>query len=193
MHSISLLILCQHTDNVAHADTMPLRSATPRIGEGKRGADGHIAYLLRQAAAALRAALDAEFAVADLTGPQFLVLNLLAAYPGVSGAELARLTQLTPQTINLVVRKLERDALVHREPHASHGRVLCVALTPKGRQTLQRCKRLADAVERRMSRLLGTEAEALVRRWLVDVALELAPGTGRRARPGARAGRRTRP
>lgn len=165
---------------------MPVLTPTPRIGEGKRGARGHIAYLLRQAAAALRSALDAEFAAAGLTGPQFLVLNLLAAYPGVSGAELARLTQLTPQTINLVVRKLERDALLDREPHASHGRVLRLALSAKGRQTLQRCKRLADEVERRMSRGLSVDAEAQVRRWLVDVALELAPDPQRRARRGPR-------
>jgi DNA-binding MarR family transcriptional regulator len=165
---------------------MPAPTLTPQIGEGKRGAGGHIAYLLRQAAAALRSALDAEFAAAGLTGPQFLVLNLLAAYPGISGAELARLTQLTPQTINLVVRKLERDALVDREPHASHGRVLCLAPTAKGRRTLQRCKRLADGVERRMSRGLGADAEALVRRWLVDVALELATDAQRRALRGSR-------
>lgn len=160
---------------------MPSHSLTPGIGEGKRGPDGHVAYLLRQAAAAVRSALDAEFAAAGLTGPQFLVLNLLSAYPGISGAELARLAQLTPQTINLVVRKLERDALVGREPHASHGRVLCLALTVRGRQMLRSCKRLADGVERRMCRGLDAGTEAVVRRWLVDVALELSPQARRRA------------
>ena len=60
----------------------------------------------------------------DVTSPQFVVLTMIVAYPGVSGADLARLTFLTPQTVNLIVRKLERDKLVRRSEHETHGRVL---------------------------------------------------------------------
>lgn len=149
------------------------RGGIPAAGEGKRGREGHIAYLLRQAHGAVRSALDAELGRAGLTTPQFLVLNLLAAYPGASGAELARISQLTAQTVNLIVRKLERDGLVARREHESHGRVLRIELTRAGEERLRRCKRIAGGVERRILALLDAESEAEVRRWLTAVAVTL--------------------
>jgi DNA-binding MarR family transcriptional regulator len=157
----------------------------PGVGEGRRGTEGHIAYLLRQAGGAVRWALDAELAREGLTSPQFLVLTLLQAYPGLSGADLARLTQLTPQTINLVVRKLERDALVNRVPHEAHGRVLRLEVNAAGRRRLVRCRQLADRIEQRMLALLDARSEPVVRRWLVGVAREFgaqAPASASRKR-----------
>jgi len=103
------------------------------------------------------------------------VLNLLDAYPGASGADVARIAQLTPQTVNLVVRKLERDALIARRSDATHGRVLSMQLTALGRRRLGQSKRLADAVERRLLAMLDVETESKVRRWLSEIAVELAP------------------
>lgn len=145
----------------------------PAAGEGKRGAEGHIAYLLRQAHGAVRIALDSEFAEAGLTTPQFLVLNLLDAYPGASGAELARIAQLTPQTVNLIVRKLERDKLIGRSEHETHGRVLCLEITAAGKTRLRHCKRRADDIERRLVSLLDAGSETKVRGWLTAVAVTL--------------------
>jgi len=146
----------------------------PGPGDAKRGAQGHISYLLRQAHGMVRHALDTALAEAGLTTPQFLVLNLLDAYPGVSGADLARIAQLTPQTVNLIVRKLERDRLIAREGHESHGRILRMGLTAAGRRRLQRCKRLADGVERRILRLLDADSERTLRRWLSELAVTLS-------------------
>ena len=95
----------------------------PGASEGKRGTQGHIGYLLRQAHGALRGALDAALVEAGLTTPQFLVLTLLDAYPGASGADIARIAQLTPQTVNLIVRKLADGKLLGRNEHETHGRV----------------------------------------------------------------------
>src|SRR5829696_10533848 len=108
--------------------------AIPRPGEGKRGPHGHLGYLLRQASVALRTALDRALADQGLTSPQFAVLTMIAAYPGVSGADLARLTLLTPQTINVIVRNLERDGAIAKTPDPVHGRIIRIELTEKGRQ-----------------------------------------------------------
>jgi DNA-binding MarR family transcriptional regulator len=148
-------------------------AVTPAVGSGKRGPDGHIGYLLRQATAAVRAAHDMALAQAHLTTPQFLVLNLLDAYPGASGAELARTAQLTPQTMNLIVRKLERDRLVERIEHETHGRVLRLKLTGKGTERLRLAKTLSGKIERRILALVDSTTERKLRRWLVDVALAL--------------------
>lgn len=145
----------------------------PAIGEGTRGDKGHIAYLLRQAQASVRLALDAQFAVTGLTTPQFLVLGLLDSYPGASGADLARVAQLTPQTVNLIVRKLEEGGLIERTSHETHGRVLRMDITRAGKARLRQCKRLADEVENELLALVDADGQETVRRWLVDVAVKL--------------------
>ncbi len=147
--------------------------APPALGEGKRGPEGHIGYLLRQAQAAVRNAFDEAFADIGLTAPQFLVLNLLDAYPGASGAELARSAQLTPQTMNLIVRKLERDSLIVRREHETHGRVLRLELTAAGTAALRDCKVLAARIERQILALADADTERKLRRWLVEVAVAL--------------------
>ena len=145
----------------------------PAVGTGKRGPDGHIGYLLRQAQAAVRHAHDVALAEAGLTTPQFLVLNLLDAYPGASGAELARSAQLTPQTMNLIVRKLEHEGLIVRGEHETHGRVLRLRLTAAGKARLREGKILSDRIERRILALAEADTERKLRRWLVDVAVAL--------------------
>jgi DNA-binding MarR family transcriptional regulator len=148
-------------------------AALPTAGSGKRGPDGHIAYLLRQAQGAVRQALDAAFADAGLTSPQFLLLTLLDAYPGASGAELARLALLTPQTVNLVVRNLERDGLLEKTVHETHGRVLRLELTQAGQQSLRECRRQANAVEQQLLALMEPKQEPALRLWLAQVAQTL--------------------
>ena len=53
-----------------------------------------------------------ERALADLgvTPPQFVVLTMLRAYPGLSGADLARVAMLTPQTTGVIIRNLDATA-----------------------------------------------------------------------------------
>ncbi|HEY8165226.1 MAG TPA: MarR family transcriptional regulator [Gemmatimonadaceae bacterium] len=145
----------------------------PAVGAGKRGPDGHIGYLLRQAQAAMRLAYDTSLSKLGLTAPQFLVLNLIDAYPGASGAELARTAQLTPQTMNLILRKLEREGLIERDEHETHGRVLRLTLTPKGTARLRNAKTLSDKIERRVLALADADTERKLRHWLVDVAVAL--------------------
>src|SRR6476619_2229869 len=96
----------------------------PAIGEGYRGAEGHSGYLLRQAWYAFRTAMDGARREEGLTGAQYAVLSVLARDPGLSGADLARACNTTPQAMNGVLATLERDGLVERHPHPTHGRIL---------------------------------------------------------------------
>lgn len=57
----------------------------PAPGEGKRGEDGYLGYLLRQAHAAVRLTMERTLADLGVTSPQFAVLTMLKAYPGLSG------------------------------------------------------------------------------------------------------------
>jgi DNA-binding MarR family transcriptional regulator len=146
----------------------------PRPGEAKRGPQGYLGYLLRQANTAFRGATDRTLAELDVTTPQFAVLTMIVAYPGLSGADLARLTALTPQTINVIVRNLERAGAIAKSAHAVHGRILQLVPTPRGLALLRRCRTRANGLETRLARLAGREEERAVRRWLSAVAETLA-------------------
>lgn len=149
--------------------------ALPAAGVGKRGQRGYLAYLLRQANAATRLALDRALAEFDVTSPQFSALVMIGAYQPLSSADLARLTLLTPQTVNVIVRNLLERGAIRRIPHAVHGRILNVELTDEGRQLLSRCRARADRVDTRLEDGLSTEAEReAVRRWLIYVAKTFA-------------------
>lgn len=151
--------------------------APPRAppGEGRRGQEGHIGYLLRQAQGAFRAAGDAALADTGLTLPQYGVLSWLVIEGALSGAELARLSMQTPQTLDSVIKNLERNGLVARTPDPVHGRILRVALTEEGRRRAAAAKRRIDALERRLTAGLGAAEERAVRAWLAAVARDLLP------------------
>lgn len=146
------------------------RSHIPAIGEGKRGVDGHISYLLRQAHAAHRIRMEKALAAEDMTLPQFSALTMIAAYPGASGAELARLSLLTPQTMSFIVKNLEKAGLIRRQPHEQHGRIQNIDLTDAGRERLGRCKAMVKSIEDDLLAGLAPDDESVVRRWLVDIA-----------------------
>ena len=147
-----------------------MSAGAPAAGEGKRGESGHLGYLLRQAQTAHRQAMEHALAPLGVTPPQFTVLTMLVAYPGASGADLARLSLLTPPTVSVIVANLERMGALVRTPHATHGRVLQIGVSAKGKQLLARCRTAVDAIEQDMAVGLTAVEETAVRRWLVRIA-----------------------
>lgn len=109
-----------------------------------------------------------------LTVPQYAALLMLHERPRVSGAELARLCLVTPQTMSTVLANLEEKKLLQRSAHPIHSHVLETTLTPLGRELLGRADRVALAVEKRLAdafrvderdlfkKLLSRSIEALV-------------------------------
>lgn len=147
-------------------------AAIPAPGEGKRGEAGHIGYLLRQAGAAHRLRMERALADLDITPPQFVVLTMLAAYPGISGADVARLAALTPQTVSVIVANLERSGAITRHPHAVHGRIQQIDVTAQGEALLKQCRTRVRKVEAGMTEGFTSAEEQVIRRWLVNIARE---------------------
>ena len=154
--------------NLAFAALRP-----PPPGPGNRGEAGNLGYLLRQAQAAARLTLERALADLGVTPPQFAVLTMLKAYPGLSGADLARVALLTPQTVGVIIRNLERDGAIRKTPHPVHGRLLQWRLTRRGNALLDKCRRPVKSLERRLVAGLGARAQATVRRWLSRIAADL--------------------
>ncbi|RTE88647.1 MarR family transcriptional regulator [Bradyrhizobium sp. LVM 105] len=145
----------------------------PAPGEGKRGEQGYLGYLLRQAHAAVRLTMERALADLGVTSPQFAVLTMLKAYPGLSGADVARLTFLTPQTVGVIIRNLERDGAIAMTPHPVHGRIQQWTLTPRGATLLRACRERVIELEKRLARGLDMKTETAIRRWLTGIATEL--------------------
>jgi DNA-binding MarR family transcriptional regulator len=160
-------------------DIAPAAKALPRPplpGEGRRGEQGYLGYLLRQAQGAARLTLERALGDLGVTLPQFVVLTMLKAYPGLSGADLARVALLTPQTAGVIIRNLERDGAIVKTPHPVHGRILQWTLTAHGMELLSKCRRHAQALERRLAAGMSERELATIRRWLAKVAADLQEG-----------------
>ena len=142
----------------------------PKAGEGKRGESGHLGYLMRQAGVAHRHRFEQELAEVGITNPQFVVLTMLSSYPGLSGADLARLSLLTPQTVSVIVANLIKAGLVERRKHAAHGRIQHIDVTAAGRAMLADCRKPVARIDAWLKQDLKPAEEEIVRRWLVNLA-----------------------
>jgi DNA-binding MarR family transcriptional regulator len=110
--------------------------------------DAPLGYLLYRVGAVLRPEVSAVLGPLGLTLPEFVCLRLLSMSPGLSSAELSRHSNVTPQAMNTVLRKLEDLGAVERPTSVSSGRALPATLTGQGRALLKRAEgavRLADA------------------------------------------------
>ncbi|MBI3972476.1 MAG: MarR family transcriptional regulator [Chloroflexi bacterium] len=106
--------------------------------------------LIRDTHRALWAALDEALRPYRLTLPQVGVLVALKRSPGLSNAELARGSFITPQSMAELLSGMEAAGLVTRRPHPAGGRVLPAELTPAGAATLQACRSAMMDVEARL-------------------------------------------
>ena len=142
----------------------------PLVGEARRGPDGYLTYLLRQANASVRLALDRALAKENMTYPLQSALTMIRAYEAVSAADLARLTMLTPQTVNGIVRTLEKRGAIRKEPDRLNGRILRLIITKDGLALNSRCRALTAPIQAALKARMSPHAEAAIRQWLVDIA-----------------------
>lgn len=80
----------------------------------------------------LRATLDRAARGAGLGTSEYVVLRALAQTPGLSGAELARVVKVTPQSMHGVLVRLQRDGSIEPGPHPTDKRLRVFSLTRAG-------------------------------------------------------------
>lgn len=146
----------------------------PAIGERYRGVEGRSGYLLRQAWQAFQGAMDSALRPHGLSGAQYAVLSVLARDPGMSGADLARACNTTPQATNGVLATLERDGLIERRAHPTHGRILQAELTSEGARRLKAATPAVRRLERALEAGLDPGQVAAIKEWLVEAARRLS-------------------
>jgi DNA-binding MarR family transcriptional regulator len=80
-----------------------------------------------------------------------------------SNADLARACNTTPQAMNGVLATLEREHLIERRPHPTHGRILQVTLSHKGEQTLEAAHPAVRELEREAERTFSPDEIAIAK------------------------------
>jgi DNA-binding MarR family transcriptional regulator len=132
------------------------------------GPDANLGYLFRLAHQRFRSALEEALRDLGLSAQEYVVLSVFEARAELSSSELARITQVTRQTMHTAVVGLESAGLLERRPR--NQRVVLVGPTQRGRETLEAATKRVRAIERSTVAGLSRDEERAVRTWLAGVA-----------------------
>lgn len=89
-----------------------------------------------------------------ITGPQRLVLKVVAQFPGISAREVAHIVRLHPSTITGILQRLAKKGLLLRGPDPVDTRRIRLRVQPAARRYTQSAKGTVEfAVERGLKRL----------------------------------------
>ncbi|WP_406307949.1 MarR family winged helix-turn-helix transcriptional regulator [Streptomyces griseoaurantiacus] len=140
--------------------------------------DTSLGYLLKEAASALRTAMEEVLRPLGMNVTHYSCLELLAQRPGLSNSELARGAFVTRQSMNTLLQALERDGFVTRPAAPPVGKALPARLTPRGRQSLEAASAAVRSVEERMLSGLTGEDRSEAFRILRSMTRALREGPG---------------
>ena len=108
-----------------------------------------------------------------ITGPQRLVLKVVAQYPGISAKDLANVVRLHPSTITGILQRLTRKGLLLRAADPVDTRRIRLRVQSNARRFTRRSKATIEyAVERALSQVPAKSVEA-AREVLAAIAASL--------------------
>jgi DNA-binding MarR family transcriptional regulator len=131
------------------------------------GPQANLGYLFRLAHQRFRTALDEALQDLGLSAQDYIVLSVFETRPELSTSDLARITQVTRQTMHAAIVGLEAAGLLQRI--AKNQRVVLVRPTRQGLKTLEAATLRVRKVERAAVAGLSRSEERTVRSWLANV------------------------
>ena len=132
------------------------------------GPEANLGYLFRIAHQRFRAALEDSLQDLGLSAQDYVILSVFESRPELSTSELARITQVTRQTMHSAVLWLETAGLLERRP--KNQRVVLIGPTDQGRKILKTATRRVRVLEQAALAGLSHKDEQVVRTWLANVA-----------------------
>ncbi len=137
----------------------PMKRSKAEIRDAEAKA---IASSMKRLMTGYRTLLEVELEKENVTLAQLRMLHALNEEPDHSAAALSRTCYITPQSMQAIVTRAERDGLIVRRPSPVNRRVLTAQLTEEGRRVLERCMGLWTIISRDMwSDLKLSELELL--------------------------------
>jgi DNA-binding MarR family transcriptional regulator len=107
-------------------------------------------YAVKQVELVVRALLDDLLRDSGVTALQYTALTVLARRDGLTSAELARNSFVTPQAMADLVTALERGGFILRRRNPDNRRQLLISLTPEAHALLDRFEGPVAGIEGRM-------------------------------------------
>jgi DNA-binding MarR family transcriptional regulator len=147
------------------------RPASPLRGE-IYDKPGFLARQLHRITAAIFAEDMVQF---DITGVQYGVLNVVAAYPGIDQIGVCEALGVDRSTLGSVIDRLEAKGLVTRTSGVINRRSNSLALTTAGKQLLQRARSAEAPSYERLLEVLRPAERALFIDMLTRVIEHHAP------------------
>lgn len=125
-----------------------MKSNQPKLPAGRPAPerDGpphdHLGYLFKRLQHSMRQAFDEALRIrgVGLSFAHVVTLFCISHEPGISGAQIAKRTMVTAQTVNTILHRLEKEGSVARRPHPDNRRVDCWYITEVGRTLMRQAK-----------------------------------------------------
>lgn len=118
-----------------------------------------------------------------ITGPQRLVLRVIAQSPGISAKEVAHVVRLHPSTVTGILQRLEKKRLLLRAADPIDTRRVRLRILPAARRFVRPSRGTIEfAVERALKRVPASAVQA-ARKVLTSIASSLEDGN--RRQPGS--------
>lgn len=114
----------------------------------------------------------------DISFAHFATLFGVYCEPGINGASLARRGMVSAQTMNAVLRRLERDGRIQRRPHPDSRRADSWYITDTGASLLERARVVGDSVFEQMLSALQADETARLLNYMRRCIKALETSTG---------------
>ena len=122
------------------------KTAMRTLDENRRQAK----QLMKRILMGFRARLDEELRPRGVTTAQLQILHAIRGAPGSSGAHLARVCQMTPQSMQALIQKTEKDGWIERRKDRENDRVLVASLTKAGERLMRDAEAVVGRIEKQL-------------------------------------------
>jgi len=130
---------------------------TPPVGTD---AMDRVIWALRQTEQTLQTLKEQRLRPLGMASAHYALLISIRTHPGITGAELARRLNVTPQSVASLVARLADKGQLERRTHPRHRHVRELHLTDAGRQALHASDSVIATIEDRITARLGPEDTA---------------------------------
>jgi DNA-binding MarR family transcriptional regulator len=151
----------------------------PRSAARRAHEEISLVYAVGRVNQGIRRELRRRLAEWNVSVPQLTALSVLGRRPGLSNAQLARRTMVTPQAMIEILAELEARGLVRRTVDPTHGRILRAQLTAEGRALLSNVEPAVEAIQDEILQDIPPHERAVVLDVMLKAMQRLGPGLDR--------------
>ncbi|EZQ10650.1 MarR family winged helix-turn-helix transcriptional regulator [Acinetobacter sp. Ver3] len=130
---------------------------------------GYLGFLLRKTSHVYRLKMERVLAEYSITPPQFTILKIILTYPGFTNAEIARFASLTPQTVNLMISKLEKQNILYKTSHSTNKKIQLIEISDLGKKLMEDCGDAIDLLEDSLVDGFSESEIRIVRNWMKKI------------------------